>query len=255
MSYQEYLKLDTLLACQQPKTAELDEMLFIITHQTCELWFKQILLEIEDLTHNHFFQADKKLQRVSLMLTQVTNQLAILETMSPSSFLKFRSELGCASGLQSVQFRYLEAILGLRSVDRSGCCPTYIEKYLTPEQLDNVAYFEEHSLFNKLDKWLSKLPQVANFISSDEITKNRRFSHRSQEMILHLFKNNDKNVNVLQDVLEIDNKLSLFRFRHIQLVQRMIGMKTGTGGSACGYLHKTLNTSIFGEISELLTLV
>ena len=251
MSYQEYLKLDTILSSQEPKTDELDEMLFIITHQTCELWFKQILLELEDLIFT--FGNDttiEKLDRISTIFTQIINQISILETMSPSSFAKFRSTLGCASGLQSVQFRYVESILGLENM----VCPTMVNSHLTEEQVENRMYLYNNSLFKKVDTWLSNIDYDVDvrFQKKPDEIEGGRFSPRSRAMIVYIFKYNTPELKILMRILDIDQKLSLFRYRHVQLVRYMIGTKVGTGGTACGYLQKTLTSNIFGEISELI---
>lgn len=245
--YQDYLKLDQLLTCQKPKTNQLDEMLFIITHQTCELWFKQILLELEDLIF-HFGKNEantiEKLDRISDLFTLVINQIAILENMSPPSFSKFRSLLGCASGLQSVQFRYMESIMGTTST-----CPSYVEKNLTKEQLDNIAYLMKNSLLLKVDKWFSSL----DFPTENVEIYDGKLSNKSKQAIVYILKHNMPQLKIIMRLLDLDQKLSLFRYKHIQLVQRMIGTKIGTGGTPCGYLLKTLATNVFGEISELIS--
>lgn len=241
MSYQEYLKLDKILSSQSPKTDELDEMLFIITHQTCELWFKQILLELESLIFTfgkHEATTIEKLDRISDMLTLVINQISVLETMSPASFATFRNKLGCASGLQSVQFRYLESILGLTS----NCS----KKFFTEKEIDNIVYLLDNSLFKKVDIWLSHL----GYDHVEDI-EGGKLSPRSRGMIVYILKNNLPELKIIIRLLELDHKLSLFRYRHVQLVRRMIGTKVGTGGTPCGYLQKTLETNVFGEISEL----
>jgi tryptophan 2,3-dioxygenase len=248
MSYQDYLKLDQLLTCQKPKTDQLDEMLFIITHQTCELWFKQILLELEDLIFNFGKnEADmiEKLDRISDLFTLVINQIAILENMSPTSFSRFRTKLGCASGLQSVQFRYLESIMGI------GNCPAYVEKNLTKEQLDNVVYLMKNSLLIKVDQWLSSFVVDDNNIQACD--SSGKLSPRSKMAIVYILKHDTPRLKIIMRLLDLDQKLSLFRYKHIQLVQRMIGTKIGTGGMPCGYLLKTLSTNVFGEISELIS--
>lgn len=252
-NYQDYLKLNQLLTCQKPKTDLLDEMLFIITHQTCELWFKQILLELEDLIFNFPVSIDKseantieKLDRISDLFTLIINQITILENMNPHSFAKFRSLLGCASGLQSVQFRYLESIIGLKNTSK------YIEQNFTNEELDNVAYLFKNSLLVKVDQWLSSLI-IENDFPHDILGTEGKLSHKSKQAIVYILKHNTPQLKIIMRLLELDQKLSLFRYKHIQLVQRMIGTKVGTGGTPCGYLLKTLATHIFGEISELIS--
>lgn len=253
MSYQEYLKLNQILTSQKPKTEQLDEMLFIITHQTCELWFKQILLELEDLIFTfsvgNQVTITEKLDRITDMFGLIINQITILENMSPTSFAKFRSELGCASGLQSVQFRYLESIIGLDEANRT--CPKFMQQALTSEELANVSYLSANSLLKRVDDWLSSLDMGDDIVDIE----GGKLSPKSRGVIVYMFKHNTPELKIIMRLLGLDQKLCLFRYRHIQLVQRMIGTKVGTGGTPCGYLQKTLNTTIFGEISELISQV
>lgn len=248
-NYQDYLKLQQLLSSQKPKTNQLDEMLFIITHQTCELWFKQILLEIEDLIFcfgKNEADMIEKLDRISDLFTLVINQISILENMSPSSFAKFRSLLGCASGLQSVQFRYMESIMGIKNDER--VCPSYIEKQMTTEQLDSVAYLFKNSLLNKVDKWLSSFD-----FPLENTFEHGKLSAKSKNAVMYIIKHNTPQLKIIMRLIDLDQKLGLFRYKHIQLVQRMIGTKVGTGGTPCGYLLKTLGINVFGEILELIS--
>jgi tryptophan 2,3-dioxygenase len=247
VSYTEYLKLNTLLSCQKPETDSLDEMLFVITHQTCELWFKQLLYEIDEIICTDI--TSTKINRVILILKHLTQQFSILETMGPVSFSTFRSKLGCASGLQSVQFRYLEAILGFENVNTSS---------LTQVQKDFINKLKNNqNLFSKIDDWLSSIR-----ISDDEIElpdghDEWRLSDKSKRAIVHIF-TYSSHVNIIyRDVicslLLLDQALISFRYRHVQLVRYTIGTQVGTGGTKCNYLEKTLCKNVFSEISTLIT--
>lgn len=248
MSYTKYLKLNTLLSCQKPTTDYLDEMLFIITHQTTELWFKQLLYEIDEIVNTHI--TVDKLKRVILIFKHITQQFSILETMGPVSFSKFRSKLGCASGLQSVQFRYLETIMGFENVNTCS---------LTQIQNDFITKLNKTNLFKKIDEWLSSMNFNVDNIEIPDEQGTRRFSEKSQKMIVYIFTHSNHNTGMCQEILLelllLDQAVALFRYRHIQLVRYTIGMQTGTGGTHCSYLEKTLShkTDVFSEISTLLT--
>jgi tryptophan 2,3-dioxygenase len=245
MSYTEYLKLNTLLSCQKPETDMLDEMLFVITHQTTELWFKQLLYEIDEIVNTNVTL--DKINRVILILKHITQQFSILETMGPVSFSTFRSKLGCASGLQSVQFRYLESIMGFENVNTCS---------LTQVQKDVIKKLNNQNLFKKIDEWLS----LMNFNVVDieiPIEYVGRFSEKSQKMIIYIFTHSNYNTGMCREILLglllLDQAMTMFRYKHVQLVRYTIGIQTGTGGTHNNYLDKTLSKDLFSEISTLIT--
>ncbi len=171
--YSDYLKIDTLLSCQQPKSAEYgkpahDETLFIIIHQVYELWFKLILHELDSLVdmfrkdyvdERSIGEAVSKLQRIIQIQKILIEQIHVLETMTPLDFLEFRNFLNPASGFQSVQFRLIENKLGLRRKDRILLSQKEYTKHLTQEDRDIVEPSEkEESLFSLVEKWLERTP-------------------------------------------------------------------------------------------------
>lgn len=244
-SYTEYLKLNTLLSCQKPETDFLDEMLFVITHQTSELWFKQLLYEIDEIINTDVTL--DKLNRVILIIKHITQQFSILETMGPVSFSTFRSKLGCASGLQSVQFRYLEAIIGHESVNMYS---------LTQIQKDFINKLNTRNLFTKIDDWLSTIDINVDYIDIPDGHVGR-FSDNAKRMIIYIFTHSNSTSvyrDILLGLLLLDQAMASFRYRHIQLVRYSIGTQIGTGGTRCNYLDKTLfNNDVFSEITALIT--
>lgn len=246
MSYTEYLKLNKLLSCQKPETDYLDEMLFVITHQTAELWFKQLLYEIDEMCDTCVTM--DKINRVILIFKHITQQFSILETMGPVSFSKFRSKLGCASGLQSVQFRYLEAMLGFENVNTCA---------LTPTQKDFIEKLSGKNLFKKIDDWLSSMNINVENIEIPVDSGGKRFSEKAQKMIVYIFTTHSNFSGICREILQglllLDQAMASFRYRHVQLVRYSIGTQTGTGGTTCTYLDKTLEKNLFSEISTLIT--
>jgi tryptophan 2,3-dioxygenase len=176
IDYKTYLKLPELLAAQQPisgaagKPFAHDEMLFIIVHQTYELWFKQVLFELarvqdvfsrKSVADSDLRVVSAALERTVAILKHLVNQIDLLETMTPLDFLDFRHVFRSASGFQSLQFRELEIRLGLRGEDRLSYAGRSYESYLSPEDQQVIRDMEKKgSLFEQLDKWLSRTPFV-----------------------------------------------------------------------------------------------
>lgn len=311
--YAEYLQLDKILTAQHPESAKEgiradDEMLFIIIHQTYELWFKQILHEI-NIVREIFLQpnvpdnspdiynAVSRLKRVCEILEVLVKQISILETMSALDFLDFRDLLRPASGFQSIQFKTVEALLGLEYANRHG--QEYYLSQLTQEDRERVMNVEkETSLLVLLNRWLERMPlaelnphwvenhsggqgfwqqlrdcyagdlspgEAANlamfdrlFMDESAYPNDRRLSQQASKNALFIMMYRDYPLlqlpyELLNLLLEIDEQLSLWRYRHIHMVGRTIGKRVGTGGSTgAGYLKAAADSHmIFKEISEL----
>jgi len=246
LSYNKYLKVPELLRLQEtlsdPKSH--DELLFIIIHQTYELWFKQILHEIDAtikwMDEGRSFRANHSLRAVIGIEKVLVTQIHILETMAQIGFLEFRDKLNPASGFQSMQFRELEFVSGQKD-----------EKILEAFKNDDYAYgrlrerFENPSLADAFWSLLGR-----NGFAVD--------SHYEKiaaivEILTHPEKYSD--YFIMQDLLiEHDENIALWRSHHVLMVERMLGMKPGTGGSAgVGYLAKTLTKKFFPELWEART--
>jgi len=246
LSYNEYLKVPELIGLQEtlsdPKSH--DELLFIIIHQTYELWFKQILHEIDAsigwLREDRAFRVNHSLKSVTAIGKVVVSQIHILETMAQIGFLEFRDKLNPASGFQSTQFRELEFVSGAKD-----------EKMLNHFANDEFAHerltkrFNEPSLADEFWNLLGR--------KSFKVETNEERVQTIVEILTHPEKYAD--LFIMQDLLiEHDENIALWRYNHVLMVERMLGMKRGTGGSeGAGYLRTTLSKKFFPELWEART--
>ncbi|MDQ5847096.1 MAG: tryptophan 2,3-dioxygenase family protein [Acidobacteriota bacterium] len=259
LSYNSYLKVQDLINLQKclsdPKHH--DELLFITIHQAYELWFKQILHEIDAtialLGEDRLPAAARAVQRVVEIEKLLIQQIHILETMTPISFLGFRDELNPASGFQSMQFREIEFSSGLKH-----------ENILNEFRGDEFAYgrlqqrFEGPSLGDAFYAALSRrgLDAPANEGSLADGESKKRYGKRTQAVleILTHFEERFQEFELAEALLEHDEYFSLWRSHHINMVERMVGTKRGTGGSeGVGYLRTTLEKRFFPELWEART--
>ncbi|MDB5277715.1 MAG: tryptophan 2,3-dioxygenase [Ferruginibacter sp.] len=314
--YADYLELDKLLNAQHPESSKNgaplahDEMLFIIIHQTYELWFKQVLFEVDSvlaIMHQPVLNDNAadlqtvvhRLKRVATILKTLVQQVDIIETMTPMDFLDFRDMLRPASGFQSWQFKILEAKLGLRFEDRHG--KAYYTSQLHAKEIALIKAAENApSLVMLLNKWLERMPFLTDlaawpsddsgsnedtgFFATYEAIYTSSLAEAEKNNIAFFketFYNEPKNTHrhltatacrnalfimlyrgypllelpfqLLETLLEIDHQLGNWRHRHINMVQRMIGTRIGTGGSTgAGYLKAAMDAHIiFKEIAQL----
>jgi len=310
--YSEYLQLNKILNAQLPESSKEgiradDEMLFIIIHQTYELWFKQIIHELNIVRsifkqpniHNNapdIYNSVHRLKRICSILNIAVSQMSVLETMTPLDFLDFRDLLKPASGFQSIQFKIIEAALGLGYEQRFG--KGYYLSQLKPEDVDTIKKAEdEQSLIVLINNWLERMPFVKDknywnevednsdfwqsyrnayvnslqegekqntktfdllFLNDAEYPAGRRFSADANRNALFIMLYRDHPLlhlpyELLSTLLEIDELLSLWRHRHIHMVQRTIGKRVGTGGSSgADYLRSAADSHyIFKELAEL----
>lgn len=246
LSYNEYLKVPELIKLQKTlsEPTSHDELLFIIIHQTYELWFKQVLHEVdatlEWINQNRIFRANHSLKAVLAIEKIMVSQIHILETMAPIGFLEFRDKLNPASGFQSMQFRELEFSSGAKD-----------EKILNFFEFDEFAHKRLTKRFNS--------PSLADTFW--ELLKRRGFAVDTKEervqSIVEILESTEKNpeIYILQDLLiEHDELISMWRSHHILMVERMLGSKRGTGGSAgVDYLKTTLSKRFYPELWEART--
>jgi tryptophan 2,3-dioxygenase len=256
LTYTSYLNIDKLLELQHPESApeEHDEMLFIIIHQVYELWFKQILHEFDklrpDLEEGSTWAAAKTMRRVLTVLKTMVSQIDILETMTPLEFSSFRSFLQNASGFQSVQFREMEILCGMRSehiIDVHKDQPELQSKLLKRE--------EEPTLWESFCTYLISrghtihMPKREN---SSGLVHNA--SKINQEELVKIMKNDPEAAHLCELLIDYDEGLMEWRYRHVKMVERTIGTKRGTGGSdGAAYLHKTLSKPIFPDLWAIRT--
>lgn len=257
VSYTSYLKVHELLSLQCPLSspAEHDEMLFIIIHQAYELWFKQILHELDlaeqDLKQDNPYGALKTLKRITTIQNILTQQVSILETMTPNDFNLFRSRLNPASGFQSHQFRVLEFRMGLKDSAYLKFFQSNPEGKASMEKALSSPCFYDH-LAGFLVRRGFKIPSQ---ILSRDVTKAWEHSQGMEDVFTAIYQNHTSNYEayiLLEALCDLDQQFTLWRYRHVAMVERMIGSRTGTGGSSgVKYLASTLQKRFFPELWSL----
>lgn len=249
LTYSGYLKVSELLKLQQPLSNPVahDELLFITIHQVYELWFKQILFELDALTENlqqHDYPLSlRRLDRVNEIFRVLVQQVDILETMTPVEFNRFRKNLNPASGFQSAQFRELEILGGISAEE--------YEKYfdMEPEWKHHLIRRSKHPSLRDI---FFQLLEDEGFLKKD--TPENRI--QAVVAVYHDSKPHSALKNLCEELLKFDETVVQWRFRHVQMVERMIGMKHGTGGSmGVPYLRTTLKKRFFPELWESRTLL
>jgi tryptophan 2,3-dioxygenase len=253
VTYAKYLKIDELLALQQPRDeVEHDEMLFIVIHQVYELWFKVVLHELDYcgrlLTAGDAPRAQHTLKRVLTILKVMVSQLDILETMTPTEFLTFRERLESASGFQSDQFRQLEFLLGHKKRHA-------VERF--PEGSRARATLEERWARPTLwDALLRYLAREGHPIPHDQlerdVTQPIEPSSEVQRVLIGIYRDDPRTAELCERMVDLDEGMLEWRYRHVKMVERTIGMKHGTGGSAGSkYLRTTLGRPLFPDLWEI----
>ncbi|HSS60441.1 MAG TPA: tryptophan 2,3-dioxygenase family protein [Candidatus Limnocylindrales bacterium] len=233
LSYGTYLKIPELLALQHGLSEEHDELLFIVAHQAYELWFKVVLFELEAARDrvgaDDIFFARHHLHRVHVIEELLVEQIAVLETMSPQDFVAFRSKLAPASGFQSVQFREIEFLSGLKE-----------QKYIarleaTPEEMTRLRRRLDEPSLDDAFRGLVK--------------------RRGSPSLLEIFRDRERYgdlFDLCEALLDHDETFAHWRARHVLMVERQIGAKTGTGGSSgAEYLRSTLGKRFYPELWEV----
>lgn len=329
--YHEYLEIDKLLSAQKRRSEELgnpahDELLFITVHQAYELWFKQIIFEIDSvletfsahpMAEQKMAMASARIDRVIAILKLIMGQIDVMETMTPLDFLEFRDYLYPASGFQSVQFRLIEIKLGLKEKERHLYNQTPFYKHLSPSHQKLVQEsMQKDSLFDLVDKWLARTPFLENkefdFWSayqkavsemfhddretvrtnpqlSEEIkNKNLEMINATEKTFLATYNEEDYKklqseghfhlsfkafhgalliylyrdqaifhlpFKILHSLMDIDEILTQWRYRHALMAHRMLGQKIGTGGSSGHAYLKTATEKhkVFSDFFNLST--
>jgi tryptophan 2,3-dioxygenase len=246
LSYNQYLKVPELIKLQETlsEPTSHDELLFIVIHQTYELWFKQILHEIDAtigwLNEGRVFRANHSFKTILAIEKILVSQIHILESMAQIGFLEYRDKLNPASGFQSMQFRELEFVSGLKD-----------ENILKFFEFDKFAHARLSERFNSqtIGDAFWQMLATKGFTTETHVEK--------VNTIVEIMAIPEKygELYVLQDLLiEHDENISLWRYHHVLMVERMLGMKQGTGGSeGANYLRSTLSKKFFPEIWEART--
>ena len=257
MSYGDYLHIDQVLSAQHPLSPAHDEMLFIIQHQTSELWMKLMLTEIgaamQDVRTDHLPSAFKKLARASRIFDQLVNAWDVLATMTPPEYSAIRPYLGPSSGFQSFQYRCIEFSLGNKN---AAMLKVHAHK---PERLALVqSYFDAPSLYDEALRLMARkgLAVPADrlerdwtqpYEASDAVEAAWLTVYRAPEQYWDLYQLGEK-------LTDLEDAFRVWRFKHVTTVERIIGFKRGTGGtSGVGYLRKMLDVVLFPELWRLRT--
>jgi tryptophan 2,3-dioxygenase len=257
MSYGDYLALDAVLTAQHPRSTSHNELLFIVQHQTTELWMKLILHELtaarDSLRRDDLSPAFKMLARVTAIMHQLIQAWDVLSTLTPSEYMEFRGQLGHSSGFQSFQYRAIEFLLGNK----------------------NRGMIAPHAHRPDLERWLTELLHAPSFYDEalrlmarrglpiDPAVLDRDFSQPHvhapsvEAAFLEIYRHSEKYFDLYQlaeELVDMEDYFRQWRFRHVTTVERVIGFKRGTGGTAgVGYLKGMLEMSFFPELWHVRT--
>jgi tryptophan 2,3-dioxygenase len=254
VTYGSYLRVDDLLELQQPRSTgpEHDELLFIVIHQVYELWFKELLHELDRvrqlLTADDTHRAQHTLKRILTILKVLVAQLDILETMTPLEFTSFRARLEAASGFQSDQFRQIEFVLGVKSDKAIRRFPEGSRARAALERR-----YAEPTVWDAFLHYLARegYPVPAGHLARD-VTTPATSSPGIQDVLFALYQGDPKNAELCERLVDLDEGMQEWRYRHVKMVERTIGMKAGTGGSAgAEYLRNTVGHNLFPDLWEI----
>ncbi|MBE2210867.1 MAG: tryptophan 2,3-dioxygenase [Xanthomonadaceae bacterium] len=261
MTYGGYLQLDRLLSAQSPlsEPPHHDEMLFIIQHQTSELWLKLLIHEltaaVDHLRHDRVWQFGKVAARCKRVMDQLTNQWSVLETLTPSEYMEFREVLGPSSGFQSLQYRTVEFLLGNKN---AGMVKVF--KHDDAAYASLTAVLDAPSLY---DEFLRYLARWGHAIPAAHLERDWSRPHVLDEALLPVFERIYEDPNrywreyaLCEDMVDLETQFQLWRFRHMRTVMRIIGFKRGTGGSSgVEFLKRALDLTFFPELFEVRTTI
>ena len=257
LSYGGYLQLDTLLSAQQPLSdpPHHDEMLFIIQHQTSELWLKLVIHELRGaLAHlrvDHIDPCLKMLARVKAIQRQLSEQWSVLETLTPSEYLQFRDVLGPASGFQSLQYRLVEFLLGNKNADMLRVFGHDAAGFAELREA-----LEAPSLYDEFLRWLARRGHA---VPAELLERDWSQPHRRNEALIPVYKRIYENTDefweeyhLCEQLVDVETNFQIWRFRHMKTVERIIGYRRGTGGSSgVAFLRKALELTFFPELFEV----
>jgi tryptophan 2,3-dioxygenase len=254
VTYANYLKLDELLSLQQPRAEgpEHDELLFIVIHQVYELWFKELLHELDRvaalLRGDEPHRAQHTLKRILTILKVLVAQLDILETMTPLEFLSFRSRLEAASGFQSDQFRQIEFVLGAKSEPALARFAAGSRARAALERR-----YREPTLWDAFLHYLARegYPVPAAHLARN-VSAPMTPSPEIQDLLVDAYRTDVKTQGLCERLVDLDEGFAEWRYRHVRMVERTIGVKPGTGGSSgAAYLRTTLGQNLFPDLWEI----
>lgn len=256
-TYGGYLQLDRLLSAQVPRSSEHDELLFIIQHQTSELWMKLMLHELDRalacVKRDELEATFKIFARVAHIQRMLFEQWAVLETMTPSEYLTFRDALGRSSGFQSYQYRALEFMLGNK--DENLLLP----HRSTPEVHAFLSQrLAQPSLYDEFLRFLSRKGYA---VPADRVERDWTKPYEKSDGVMRVFKTIYEEpeqhwlaYDMAEKLVDVEERFQLWRFRHMKTVHRIIGHKMGTGGSSgVSFLQRALGLTFFPELWDVRT--
>jgi tryptophan 2,3-dioxygenase len=254
VTYNRYLHIDELLSLQRPRSAgpEHDELLFIVIHQVYELWFKEMLHELDRvrslLEADDAPRAQHTLKRILTILKVLVAQLDILETMTPLEFQSFRARLEEASGFQSDQFRQLEFVLGLKA---DAAVHRFPARSRAREALERR--LEEPTIWDAFLRYLAREGYaVPGGQLQRDVAQPVKPSEEIQHLLVSVYRSDAKNTELCERLVDLDEGIQEWRYRHVKMVERTIGTKPGTGGSTgVEYLRTTLGRPLFPDLWEI----
>jgi tryptophan 2,3-dioxygenase len=251
LNYSTYLRLPELLAQQhvQSSPPEHDELLFIVIHQTYELWFKLILHELDkvkrDFSGNDLYGAIATFRRVRTVMKTLVGQVDVLETMTPMSFMSFRDRLDTSSGFQSYQFREFEFVLGYKR-------PKVLEHYASdlPGREEMTRRLNERSVVDHFYDFLEhNSATIPRELRERDLTQANMPNQHVQDQVLQMYRTRPDLAILFEAMVDFDEGQQEWRYRHVKLVERTIGAKTGTGGSpGVEFLKKSLFQPAFADL-------
>ena len=259
MSYGSYLALDTLLDAQRPVSdpEHHDEMLFIVQHQTSELWLKLVLHEMrsamELLAADEMRIALKRIARVKHIQRTLTDQWSVLATLTPTEYQEFRPYLGHASGFQSWQYRAVEFALGNK---HPGMLKVHEADPAAHAVLSELLHAP--SLYDEFLRYLARRGYaIPQHVLDRDVTRAHALDAELTEVFTRVYEQAEDHWDVYEaceELVDLEDNFQLWRFRHLKTVQRTIGMKTGTGGSSgVGFLQRALELTFFPELFAVRT--
>jgi len=261
LSYSDYLDLDTLLSAQHPlsRPAHHDEMLFIIQHQTSELWFKLIIHELREvmdqIRQDRLMPCFKILARIKQVQLQLFNQWSVLETLTPSEYAQFRHVFGHASGFQSAQFREVEFMLGNKD---AACLSVFEHEAEVHDRLERV--LRSPSIY---DEFIRYLGRQGHAVPGERVERDWSEAYEQHPGVVAVFKEIYEDTDryweaydMCEKLVDVEQNFQLWRFRHLKTVERIIGYKRGTGGSSgVAFLRKALDFRLFPELIDVRTYI
>jgi tryptophan 2,3-dioxygenase len=253
LTYSDYLSLDTLLTSQHPRSPDHNEMLFIIQHQTSELWMKLMLHElraaIASLRDDALPDAFKMLARITRIMEQLVSAWTVLSTMTPTEYSVVRPYLGSSSGFQSPQYREIEFLLGNKNAAR-------IEQHVEPMRVHLTGVLHAPGLYDEAIGLLQRSGFDVDPAAA-EPTAPRPFDEKVEAAWLTVYRNPQDHwrlYELAEELIDLEDAFRQWRFRHVTTVERIIGFKPGTGGTGgVSYLRSMLDVVLFPELWKVRT--